>query len=262
MSVTDYSRWDNIELSDDEEKTPDCIEKGYWARLMHEKRVNREKEFKKEKDKINEAKKHLGPKIEKMKKQGIKVNQEDQKVIVMPKGQQHIFIQALDIWNAKEAELDEKIRKEPWNVDSIGQVKQDKTRITSKPNLKVNHLSFKIFISTIQQIAIEKRYTEEEWLKKFVKPLQEYLLLPYDYSNGNNLKNTEDFLTKNGELVCEYARDYYARFCLTLESEGHDNIATIACHNSILMDMILERAMRENVIPSQKIIPFFFREYR
>jgi len=234
MSVTDYSRWDNIELSDDEEKTPDCIEKGYWARLMHEKRVNREKEFKKEKDKINEAKKHLEPKIEKMKKQGIKVNQEDQK--------------ALDIWNAKEAELDEKIRKEPWNVDSIGQVKQDKTRIASKPNLK--------------QIAIEKRYTEEEWLKKFVKPLQEYLLLPYDYSNGNNLKNTEDFLTKNGELVCEYARDYYARFCLTLESEGHDNIATIACHNSILMDMILERAMRENVIPSQKIIPFFFREYR
>ena len=99
-------------------------------------------------------------------------------------------------------------------------------------------------------------------MKKFVKPLQEYLRLPYDYSNGNNLKNTEDFLTKNGELVCEYARDYYARFCLTLESEGHDNIATIACHNSILMDMILERAMRENVIPSQKIIPFFFREYR
>ena len=38
-SVINYSKWDNIELSDDEEKTPECIESSYWASTELEKTI-------------------------------------------------------------------------------------------------------------------------------------------------------------------------------------------------------------------------------
>jgi len=133
MSVTDYSKWDNIELSDDEEKTPDCIDAPYWARLMHQKRIDRESKYREEREKINTAKQHLESKIKKLKIENKKDQiKEDQA--------------ALDSWRQRETLLDEQIKKEPWNVDSIGQVKENTSRINTK--------------TKIEEIALEDRYTQ------------------------------------------------------------------------------------------------------
>ena len=48
--VTDYSKWDNIELSDDESDCHPNIEKGTWFRLKHQQRLDREKEEAKERE--------------------------------------------------------------------------------------------------------------------------------------------------------------------------------------------------------------------
>ena len=50
----DYSKWDNIELSDDEDDVHPNIDKESWFRLKHRSRVEREDREDKDKKKIED----------------------------------------------------------------------------------------------------------------------------------------------------------------------------------------------------------------
>ena len=49
----DYSKWDNIELSDDEEDVHPNIDKESWFRMKHRSRVEREEHEEKDKQRIH-----------------------------------------------------------------------------------------------------------------------------------------------------------------------------------------------------------------
>lgn len=49
----DYSKWDNIELSDDEEDVHPNIDRESWFRMKHRSRVEREEHEAKDKKRIN-----------------------------------------------------------------------------------------------------------------------------------------------------------------------------------------------------------------
>jgi hypothetical protein len=49
-----YSKWDNIELSDDEDDVHPNIDKESWFRLKHRSRVEREEKEENDKKKMNE----------------------------------------------------------------------------------------------------------------------------------------------------------------------------------------------------------------
>lgn len=51
----DYSKWDKIELSDDEEDVHPNIDKESWFRMKHRSRVEREQHEEADKKRINEA---------------------------------------------------------------------------------------------------------------------------------------------------------------------------------------------------------------
>ena len=56
----DYSKWDNIELSDDEEDVHPNIDRESWFRMKHRSRVEREDHEAKDKKRINsEVRKNL-----------------------------------------------------------------------------------------------------------------------------------------------------------------------------------------------------------
>lgn len=50
----DYSKWDNIELSDDEDDVHPNIDKESWFRMKHRSRVEREEREEADKKKIHE----------------------------------------------------------------------------------------------------------------------------------------------------------------------------------------------------------------
>lgn len=50
----DYSKWDKIELSDDEEDVHPNIDRESWFRMKHRSRVEREEHEDKDKKRINE----------------------------------------------------------------------------------------------------------------------------------------------------------------------------------------------------------------
>ncbi len=54
MSGFNYSKWDNIELSDDEDDVHPNIDKESWFRLKHRTRVEREEKEDKDKTRIKE----------------------------------------------------------------------------------------------------------------------------------------------------------------------------------------------------------------
>jgi cell division cycle protein 37 len=55
-----YSKWDNIELSDDEEDVHPNIDRESWFRMKHRSRVEREEHEDKDKKRIlEEVSKHL-----------------------------------------------------------------------------------------------------------------------------------------------------------------------------------------------------------
>ena len=51
----DYSKWDNIELSDDEEDVHPNIDRESWFRMKHRSRVEREQNEEADKKRIQEA---------------------------------------------------------------------------------------------------------------------------------------------------------------------------------------------------------------
>ena len=54
MSAFNYSKWDNIELSDDESDCHPNIEKESWFRMKHRSRVEREENEEADKKRIGE----------------------------------------------------------------------------------------------------------------------------------------------------------------------------------------------------------------
>ena len=52
MSSFNYSKWDNIELSDDEEDVHPNIDRESWFRMKHRSRVEREEHEEKDKKRI------------------------------------------------------------------------------------------------------------------------------------------------------------------------------------------------------------------
>lgn len=67
----DYSKWDNIELSDDEDDVHPNIDKESWFRMKHRSRVEREEQEEKEKAKLREE---VSPTMERFQKSWWKVD--------------------------------------------------------------------------------------------------------------------------------------------------------------------------------------------
>ena len=105
--VTDYSKWDNIELSDDESDCHPNIEKGTWFRLKHEKRIQREAEEAEERKQLNET-------IEKS-NEILKTGTDAEKEAA----QKEI--------DEAEGKLNKMEKNKKWNVDNICKVSEERT---------------------------------------------------------------------------------------------------------------------------------------
>merc|ERR1712035_252311 len=110
MSVLNYSKWDNIEISDDEDDTHPNIHTPSLFKWRHDARVQRMKET----EIALKRAKQAGATTEELEKQ-------------------------LSDWKLKEKELIKKEKEQPLNVDTIGQEAWSKSRVndaTKTPNEK------------------------------------------------------------------------------------------------------------------------------
>lgn len=125
--MVDYSKWKDIEISDDEDDTHPNIDKHSLFKWRHEARLQRMKEFNEKKDKITlslqKTQKELDEAKAKLKEAG---DSEDIKKTIEK------LEKKLDQLKQEDADIRKQERLMPWNVDTISSEGWSKTKI-NKP---------------------------------------------------------------------------------------------------------------------------------
>merc|ERR1712035_274398 len=98
MSVLNYSKWDNIEISDDEDYTHPNIHTPSLFKWRHDARVQRMKEMESEKERVSEGKKETELALKRAKNAGATTQELEKQ---------------LSDWKLKEKELIKKEKEQP-----------------------------------------------------------------------------------------------------------------------------------------------------
>lgn len=137
-----YSKWDNIELSDDEADVHPNIERESWFRMKHRSRIEREEREEADKRRIRDEMEKANLRIEEiqrlLQKQQQQQQQEQTEVdddddLEEDKEGLVVELEELQTANAqRQSKLDYYERHKKWNVDNMCRVVAEKTVITSK----------------------------------------------------------------------------------------------------------------------------------
>lgn len=164
----DYSKWDNIELSDDEEDVHPNIERESWFRMKHRSRVEREEHEEKDKKRITDE-------IQKA-SQRMKMLDRDLKKIIKQKEEDSdsddddlddteaikIEIEELQTQNKqRQAKLDDYEKNKKWNVDNMCEVKEERTVINESAG-KTNYTKSGYAQSTVTGESVKEQFQEKD----------------------------------------------------------------------------------------------------
>ncbi|XGW11573.1 hypothetical protein V3C99_012785 [Haemonchus contortus] len=241
----DYSKWKAIEVSDDEDDTHPNIDTPSLFRWRHQARLERMAEKKQKREEIEKNKSASNSKVEeleqKLKSADISAEEKEkiEKEIAEIKDQEAK-------WLAKEKELEEQERLEPWNVDTIG------------------HEAFSY--SRINKIGEKKpppKLSDEEDSKRMTSFFDQNEGLIQEYGRLKSLEESEEFILEHPHLASEYTANYLTIDALNLAIDYKEEEMCNVARQCIVVQYLLELARNMNAIPTNiNIIKAFFKKFR
>lgn len=229
----DYSKWKDIEVSDDEDDTHPNIDKASLFRWRHQARVERMKDMEQKKKSFADEKAKAEAKLRSLKERLEKEGQESEEL----KKAEKEFEKAQS--NLDELEKEERLQ--PWNVDTISKDGWDKT-VINKPH--------KIQQAPLTEEEKEKRY--KDFVDKNEKKIKEFgMLAKWD--------DCKKFLMNEPDLCCEETANYLTLWCLNLEIEEKHSLMEHVSKQAIAMQYMLELAKQLDVDARGCISSFFTR---
>jgi len=125
----DYSKWDNIELSDDEDDVHPNIDRESWFRMKHRSRVEREEREDADKKKINAEMKTANLRIKEITKilQSIEDGDDSDDELEDKDGLQTELDALRKANRARQDKLDDYEKNKKWNVDNMCHVVEERT---------------------------------------------------------------------------------------------------------------------------------------
>ncbi|XP_059615761.1 hsp90 co-chaperone Cdc37 [Phlebotomus argentipes] len=235
--MVDYSKWKNIEISDDEDDTHPNIDTPSLFRWRHRARVERMEEAQKEKEEFEAKKKETEQKLKELQ---TKVSQEPEASDA--KKELEKLEKAKKELQEKEEEMVKKERQTPWNVDTISKPGFAKTVINTKPARPKD-----------EELTEEER---EQRMKDFVKENEKLLK---KFGMLRKFDDSKQFLAQHHELVCENTANYLVIWCINLEMEEKKELMAHVAHQCICMQYILELSKQLDVDPRACVSMFFSR---
>lgn len=237
--MVDYSKWKNIEVSDDEDDTHPNIDTPSLFRWRHQARVERMEEMEQTKKELERRIKE-NEKLQKDFEQKLKVASPAEKDKLK---QEH---QKAKKEGEKLLEEKQKLKKKeelaPWNVDTLSQPKFSKTVINKKEETK-----------NYDEMTDEEK---EQHMKKFFK---ENEALIKKFGMLRRFEDSKAFLMENNLLVHEDTANYLVIWCINLEMEEKHELMTHVAHQCICMQYMLELSRQLEIDPRACIAPFFER---
>ncbi|KPM10321.1 hsp90 co-chaperone Cdc37-like protein 1 [Sarcoptes scabiei] len=235
--MVDYSKWKNIEISDDEDDTHPNIDTASLFRWRHQARVERMEGQRKEKEEFEMKKKENEKKMKELAKK--KESAENPSAIDEQLKKLELEKKELE---SKEQELIKAEKLQPWNVDTISKDGWSKTIINKQKPM--------IDRSKMTDEELEQHY--KEFVNKYESKIKEYAMI-------SRFEDAKQFLNQNSDLVCEDTSNYLTFWCLNLEIEGKHDLMEYVAKQVTSLHFILELSKQIKIDPRACVSKFFDR---
>ncbi|XP_064293391.1 hsp90 co-chaperone Cdc37 [Phalacrocorax carbo] len=239
--MVDYSVWDHIEVSDDEDETHPNIDTASLFRWRHQARVERMEQFQKEKEELDkgcrECKRKLAECQKKMKELELADAESGKGELAKLQAEAQQLKNEEKSWENKLEELKKKEKNMPWNVDTLSKDGFSKSVFNVKPE--------------------EKEETEEQKEKKHKTFVERYEKQIKHFGMLRRWDDSQKYLSDNPHLVCEETANYLVIWCIDLEVEEKHALMEQVAHQTIVMQFILELAKSLKVDPRACFRQFF-----
>lgn len=240
MSRIDYSVWDHIEVSDDEDDTHPNIDTPSLFRWRHQARVERMEEFQKKGEDINkglsDCRRKLVETQKKLKDLSLSTTDDAKAELNKVQAEEKKLKKEERDWEKKVDEHNREEKKMPWNVDT---------------------LSKEGFSKSIVNVKSEKEETEEEKEQKHKTFVEKYEKQIKHFGMLRRWDDSQKYLSDNPHLVCEETANYLVIMCIDLEVEEKHALMEQVAHQTIVMQFILELAKSLKVDPRGCFRQFF-----
>ncbi|XP_049417704.1 hsp90 co-chaperone Cdc37 [Epinephelus fuscoguttatus] len=241
MSRIDYSVWDHIEVSDDEDDTHPNIDTPSLFRWRHQARVERMEEFQKKGEELNkslnECRRKLAETQKKMQELNITSTDDAKAELSKVQAEEKKLKKEERDWEKKVAEHSREEKKMPWNVDTLSKEGFSKSIVNVKPD-------------SSEETEEEKERKHKTFVEKYEKEIKHFGML-------RRWDDSQKYLSDNPHLVCEETANYLVIMCIDLEVEEKHALMEQVAHQTIVMQFILELAKSLKVDPRGCFRQFF-----
>lgn len=237
--MVDYSKWKDIEISDDEDETHPNIDTPSLFRWRHQARIERMEEQKIENEKFQQEKETTLRNLEATKKKISEGEKEGASNLdELKKALADLEKEAANI-KKKEDDLKKKEKITPWNVDTISKPGFTKTVVNTKPPLQKNEKSDE---------------EKEQEMKAFVKENEKLIK---QYGMFRKFNDSRKFLNEHSQLASENTANYLVIWCINLAMDEKFELMDHVAHQCICMQYLLELSKSLNTDPRACINAFF-----
>ncbi|XP_074059460.1 hsp90 co-chaperone Cdc37 [Macrotis lagotis] len=239
--MVDYSVWDHIEVSDDEDETHPNIDTASLFRWRHQARVERMEQFQKEKEELDkgcrECKRKVAECQRKLKELEVAEPKGNQAEVQRLQAEAQQLRKEEKSWEQKLDELRKKEKNMPWNVDTLSKDGFSKSVFNIKPDKE-------------EDSEEQKEQKHKTFVEKYEKQIKHFGML-------RRWDDSQKYLSENPHLVCEETANYLVIWCIDLEVEEKCALMEQVAHQTIVMQFILELAKSLKVDPRACFRQFF-----
>ncbi|XP_042171889.1 hsp90 co-chaperone Cdc37 [Oncorhynchus tshawytscha] len=245
----DYSVWDHIEVSDDEDETHPNIDTPSLFRWRHQARVEKQVAFEEKGEELErnmaECKRRLEEvqyRVKELEQEGKKEGEEERKTALSKaQAEEKKYRKDQRLWEKKMEEHRREEKKMPWNVDTLSKEGFSKSMLNIKPEVT----------EETEEQKEEKHQTFVDKHKKEIKhfgEFQRHTTKPF-----NICYNT----TQLNHLISEGGANFLVIMCIDLEVEEKHGLMDQVAHQTIVMQFILELAKSLKIDPRGCFREFF-----
>ncbi|KAK6168966.1 hypothetical protein SNE40_020110 [Patella caerulea] len=242
MTAINYSKWDHIEISDDEDDTHPNIDTASLYRWKHDARLERMAQAQQKKESFEKGYSSHKQKLAEVKK---KLKEADEKS-ELSADLEKLKLEMSDLekqeaeWKKKEEELMKEEKLTPLNIDTICKEGMSKTLINKVP-------------PPPKQLTDEEKADRQKiFVDKHKSEIKKYGMM-------QKYEDSQQYLSDNLHLVCEETANYLVLWCIDLEIEEKHDLMNHVSHQVIVMQFILELAKSLERDPRSCVRAFFSR---
>ena len=241
----DYSKWDHIEVSDDEDDTHPNIDTPSLFRWRHQARVERMEKQKKEEDEFlfNWKEWEVDYKNIQSDLAQAKTSGDSEQIKNLEDKMSKLLEKKKDL-DKKKSELEKEKRLTPLNVDTLS-----KPGFTSS---RVNKASLDHEDRTKEMNEDEKANHQVNFNKKWGKQIKEFGMM-------KKPSDSQAFLIKHPDLVCDETANYLTLWCIDLAVEEKFALMEQVSYQVISMQYILTLGKELKLDPRAAVRPFYER---